>query len=168
MYLVKGMSGEGIKRKGFKNLIIGIVVLVVIVVILVIPIIPVDATYNETEPYNRLATYDVVSATLTEGWDFSRGTYHTSTIVVRNTDSYGGTFSVTHRLYDVNGLYDIETTTAFVGSGQQYSFSTQFDTQWLQDVRGEYSVSAPTVIDNRVVTKHKTVYKSIIEVVFFH
>jgi len=162
------MSGEGAKSGSHRALIAGIIAVAVILVILFIPMIPVDATYNETEPYNRLATYDVVSATLTEGWDLSRGTYHTSTVVVRNTDSYGGTFSVTHRLYDVNGLYDTETTTAFVGSGQQYSFSTQFDTQWLQDVRGEYSVSAPTVIDSRVVTKHKTVYKSIIELLIYH
>jgi len=161
------MSGE-VKKPNYKGLIVGIIVLAVVLIILFIPMIPVDATYNETEPYDRLATYDVVSSSLTEGWDLSRGTYHTSTIVVRNTDSYGGTFSVTHRLYDINGLYDTETTTTFVGSGQQYSFSTQFDTQWLQDVRGEYSVSAPTVIDNRVVTKHKTVYKSIIELMFYH
>jgi hypothetical protein len=162
------MSAEGTKRRGFnKNLIIGIVVLIAIVVILVIPIIPVDATYNETEPYDRLATYEVISATLTEGWDLSMGTYHTSTVVVRNTDAYGGTFSVTHRLYDIDGLDDTDVTTAFVGSGQQYSFSTKFDTQWLQDVRSEYSVSAPTIIDNRVVTKHKTVYKSIIELLLY-
>lgn len=161
------MSEERAKGRGYKNLIIGIVIIAVVLVILLIPIIPVDATYNETEPYNRLATYEVVSATLTEGWDLVRGTYHTSAIVIRNTDSYGGTFSVTHRLYDVNGLYDIETTSAFVGSGQTYTFTTQFDTQWLQDVRGEYSVSAPTVIDNQVVVKHKTVYKSIIELLIY-
>ncbi|NWG11003.1 hypothetical protein HXY33_04540 [Candidatus Bathyarchaeota archaeon] len=153
--------------KGYRNLIIGIIIIAVVIVVLVIPMIPVEESYNETEPYNRLATYDVVSATLTEGWDLVRGTYHTSTIVLRNTDAYGGTFSVTHRLYDINGLYDIETTTAFVGSGQQYTFSTQFDTQWLQDVRGEYSVSAPTVIDTRVVTKQRTVYKSIIQLLFY-
>jgi hypothetical protein len=161
------MGGE-VKKPSYSGLIVGIIVLAVVLVILFIPMIPSDATYSETEPYNRLATYDVVSATLTEGWDLSRGTYHTYTIVVRNTDSYGGTFSVTHRLYDVNGLYDTDATTAYVGNGQQYSFSAQFDTQWLQDVRGEYTVSAPTVIDNRVVTKHKTVYKSIIELMFYH
>lgn len=158
------MGGE-VKKLNYKRIIVGIIVLVIVLVVLFI-LIPVDTTYNETEPYNRLATYDVVSATLTEGWDLVKGTYHTSTVVLRNTDAYGGTFSVTHRLYDINGLYDIEITSAFVGSGQQYTFSTQFDTQWLQDVRGTYFVSAPTVIDNRVVTKHKTVYKSIIELVF--
>jgi len=162
------MSGEGTKGKSYKNLIIGIVIIAVVLVILVIPMIPVEASYNETEPYNRLATYQVVSATLNEGWDLSRGTYHTSEIVVRNTDSYGGTFTVTHRLYDVNGLYGTKTTSAFVGNGQTNTFTAQFDTQWLQDVRGEYTVSAPTVIDNHVVTKHKTVYKSIIELLLYH
>jgi len=162
------MSIEETRKRGFnRNLIIGIVILVAIVVILVIPMIPVDATYNETEPYNRPATYDVISATLTEKWDLSRGTYHASTVVVRNTDAYGGTFSVNHRLYDIDGLEGTDVTTAFVGSGQQYSFSADFDTQWLQDVRAEYSVTAPTVIDSRVVTKHKTVYKSIIELLLY-
>jgi hypothetical protein len=162
------LSGEGAKKANYRGLIAGVIIIAVILVILFIPIIPVDATYNETEPYNRLATYQVVSANLREDWDLSRGTYHTSEIVVRNTDSYGGTFTVTHRLYDVNGLYGTKSTSSFVGNGQTYTFSTQFDTQWLQDVRGEYSVSAPTVIDNRVVTKHKTVYKSIIELMFYH
>jgi hypothetical protein len=54
-----------------------------------------------------------------------------------------------------------------VAAGETKTFRAEFDTRWLQDVRGEYSVSAPTVIDQRVVTKHKTVYKSIIEVLAY-
>ena len=159
------MNEEG--RREYKKIIIGIVIVAVVIVVLFVPMIPVEESYNETEPYNRLATYDVVSATLTEGWNLVIGTYHTSEIAIRNTDAYGGTFTVTHRLYDINGLYDIETTSAFIGNGEQYTFTAQFDTQWLQDVRGEYSVYAPTVIDNQVVTKHRTVYKSIIELLIY-
>jgi hypothetical protein len=161
------MSAENVKGKSFKNLVIGVAIIALVVAILFIPMIPIEEPYNETEPYNRLATYEVVSATLSEKWNIIKGTYHISEIVVKNTDSYGGTFTVTHYLYDVNGLYGIETTSAFVGSGETYTFTAEFDTQWLQDVRGEYSVSAPTVIDTRVVTKYKTVYKSIIELLIY-
>jgi hypothetical protein len=163
------MSGEGTRKPNYKGLIVGIIVLAVVLVILFIPMIPVDATYNDTEPYDRLATYQVVSATLTQEFElFGRGVYHRSTIVVKNIDSYGGTFTVIHYLYDVNGLFGTKTTSAYVGAGQTSNFVAEFDTSLGQDVRAEHSVSAPTVIDNRVVTKHKTVYKSIIELVFYH
>jgi len=163
------MSGEGTRKPNYKGLIVGIVVLAVILVILFIPMIPADATYNDTEPYNRQATYQVVSATLTQEFELiGRGVYHRSTIVVRNTDSYGGTFTVNHYLYDVNGLFGSKTTSAYVGAGQTSNFVAEFDTSLGQDVRAEYTVSAPSVIDNRVVTKHKTVYKSIIELMFYH
>ena len=156
------------KPKSYKKLLVGVIVVVVILIVLFIPIIPVDVTYSETEPYNRLAKYEVTSSTLTEEFElFGRGIYHRSTVVVKNIDSYGGTFTVKHHLYDVNGLYGTETTSGYIGAGNTESFIAEFDTQWLQDVRGEYTVSAPTVIDERVVTKHKTVYKSVIELLIY-
>jgi ABC-type Na+ efflux pump permease subunit len=161
------MSGEGARKRSYRTLIVSIIVIAVVLVILLIPMIPVEASYNDTEPYNRLATYQVVSATLREGWDFTRGTYHTSEVVIKNTDTKDGTFTVTHKLYDVNGLYGTRTTSEYLAAGQTKTSSAQFDTQWLQDVRATYSVSAPTVIDNRVVTKHRTVYKSIIELLLY-
>jgi hypothetical protein len=151
-------------KKEYKKLIIGIVVLVAVIAVLFIPMIPVDVAYSETEPYNRECQYEVVSATLRESWDITRGTYHISEVIVKNIDSYGGTFKVTHYLYDVNGLYDIKETSEYLAAGETKTFRAEFDTQWLQDVRGEYSVLPPTVIDQRVVTKRKTVYKSIIEI----
>ena len=154
-------------KKGHKKLAIGIVVLIVVIAVLFIPMIPVDVAYSETEPYNRECQYEVVSATLRESWDVWRGTYHISEVTVKNIDSYGGTFKVTHYLYDVYGLYGVKETSEYLAPGETKTFRAEFDTQWLQDVRGEYSVSAPTVIDQRVVTKHKTVYKSIIEILLY-
>lgn len=159
---------EEVKPKGYKKLIVGVIVVAVIVIVLFIPMIPVEVTYSETEPYTRLAKYEVVSATLKEELEFfGRWTYHASEIVVKNIDSEGGTFTVKHRLYDVYGLYDIEITNEYLSAGQTKTFRAEFDTQFLQDVRGEYTVSAPTVIDERVVTKQKTVYKSIIELLIY-
>lgn len=145
---------------------LGIIAVAAIIIVLFVPMIPVNVAYSETEPYDRLAKYELVSATLKEELEiFGRWTYHASEIVIKNVDSYGGTFKVTHYLYDVNGLYGIKETSEYVAAGETKTFRAEFDTRWLQDVRGEYSVSAPTVIDQRVVTKHKTVYKSIIEMV---
>lgn len=156
------------KPTGYKKLIMGIIVVAVIVVVLFIPIIPVDATYSETEPYNRLAEYEIVSATLTDEFELlGRGVYHRSTVVVKNIDSYGGTFTVKHYLYDVDGLFGTETTSGYIGAGNTETFIAEFDTSLGQDVRAEYSVSEPTVIDQRVVTKHKTVHKSIIELLIY-
>lgn len=156
------------ERKGIgKKLIVGVIAVAVIIAVLFVPMMPVEVAYNETEPYNRLAEYDVVSATLTDSWDIPRGVYHISEVVVKNTDTYGGTFTVTHYLYDINGLYGTETTNEHVGAGDTKTFTAEFDTFLGQDVRGEYSVLPPTVIDQKVVTKHKTVYKSIIELLIY-
>lgn len=151
-----------------KRLVVGsIIVVAVIVVILLIPMILVEVAYSETEPYNRLAEYQVVSATLTGSWDISRGVYHVSEITVKNIDAYGGTFTVTHYLYDVNGLFGVETTNEYLSAGETKNFRAEFDTSLGQDVRGEYTVSTPTIIDQKIVTKHKTVYKSIIEILVY-
>lgn len=156
------------KPKGYKKLIVGVIVVAVILVVLFIPIIPVEVTYSETEPYDRLAKYEVTSATLTQELElFGRGVYHRSTVVVKNIDSYGGTFTLKHYLYDVNGLFGTETTSGYIGVGNSETFTAEFDTSLGQDVRLEYSVSEPTVIDQRVVTKHKTVYKSVIELLIY-
>jgi hypothetical protein len=163
------MSGEGTRKPDYKKPLVGIIVIVVVLVILFIPMIPVDATYNDTEPYNRLATYEVVSATLTQEFELlGRGVYHRSTVVVKNIDSYGGTFTVNHYLYDVNGLFGNKITSGYIGAGNTQNFVAEFDTSLGQDMRAEYSVSAPTVIDQRVVIKHKTVYKSIVELLVHH
>jgi len=69
----------------------------------------VDVAYTETEPYERPATYDVTSDSITSGWDLARGVYHTVEVNVKNTDTKGGTFAVTLYLYDVNGLFGEET-----------------------------------------------------------
>jgi hypothetical protein len=148
--------------------IISIVVIAVVIIVMFIPMIPVEETYNETEPFNRLATYQVTSATFSEELELlGRGVYHRSTVIIRNTDSYGGTFSVTHNCYDVNGLYGTKTTDGYIAAGGTQSFIAEFDTAFLQDVRAEYSVTAPTVIDERVVTKTRTVYKSPIQMLMY-
>jgi len=155
-------------KKDHKKLIAGVIVVAVVVIVLFIPMIPVEVAYSETEPYNRLAEYQVVSSTLTQEFElFGRGVYHRSTVVIKSIDSYGGTFTVKHDVYDVNGLYGTKTTSGYIGAGNTQTFIAEFDTSLGQDVRAEYSVSEPTVIDQRVVTKHKTVHKSIIEILIY-
>lgn len=168
-----------------KVLIACIAVAVIVLAVLFIPMVPVQETYTETEPYEhviteveyyeREANYEVVSATLNEEMELlGRGVYHVFEVVVENIDSKGGTFTVTLSLYDVDGLYGIESIDHHIASGATEVFTAEFDTRLGQDVRGEYPVSAPkvmderlvekTVTDERLVTKERTVYKSIAEI----
>ena len=146
------------KPIGLKQLVVGIIVAVIVITILFIPMIPVKEAYNESEEYERKAGYEVVSATLK---------VNASIVIVNNIDAYGGTFMVTHHLYDVNGLYGTKTAGEYLAAGQNKTFRAEFDTTGLQDVHSGYSVLAPTVIDRRVVTRHKTVYKSVIEILVY-
>jgi hypothetical protein len=143
------------------------VIIFAIIIILVVPFIPVRESYSEMEPYERAATYEVVSATLTQGFDLKRGIYHTLTVVVKNTDTKGGTFTVILRLYDVNGLFGEKTVSNYIAPGSSATFKAEFDTQLGQDVRGDYELSPPIVIDQRLVTKQRTVYKSIFEILIY-
>lgn len=175
------MSEEA--KRDYKWLIVGAIV-VAVIVILFIPMIPAEVTYSETVPteetymdeesYERDATYVVDDYVLQEklGWfDF----YVQSDVTVRNTDEYGGTFVVVHRLYDVYGLFGSETDSFYLGAGQSYTSTATFDTSWGQDTLGDYDVTPPTVIDTRLVEKTrivdklvektKTVHKSIIAIV---
>jgi len=154
------MSQERIRHR---NVVITIVVMAVIAVVLLVPVIPVDTVYSETEPYTRTARYEVVSATLSSSWNLARGTYHISEVKIKSLDAYGGTFTVTHYLYDVNGLVDTANTNNYVTAGQTVTFRVEFDTEAFRDYRAEYSVLAPNVIDQHVVTKHRTAYKSVIQ-----
>ena len=162
----RAMSKEA-KLRSYEKLIVGIVVAAIIVTVLFIPMIPVKEAYSETEEYGREARYEVASVTFKQENESGRGVYHASTVVVKNIDPYGGTFWVTHYLYDANGLKGTKTTGEYLSAGQNKTFRAEFDTQGLQGVQGGYSVSAPTVMDKRVATKSKTVYKSIIELLLY-
>lgn len=165
--MVKKKRKMGETKKDYGKPIIGIVAFTVAIITLFLPIVPIRIAYNEVEPYYRECRYEVVSATFEESWDIGRGTYHISEVTIKNVDSYGGTFTVMHYLYDINGLYDTKRTTEYLAPGGTKTFRAEFDTRWLQDVRAEYSVSAPTVRDERIVTRYRTVYKSIIEIFIY-
>ena len=149
---------KGAKPIGHKQLVVGIIVAVVVITILFIPMIPIREAYSETDEYEREARYEVVSVALVG---------NESNVVVKNIDAYGGTFLVTHYLYDVGGLHRTTTTGEYLAAGESKTFRAEFDTEGLQDVYGGFSVSAPTIIDRRVVMRHKTVYKSIIEILIY-
>ena len=153
-------------KKDYKKLIIGVVVIAVVIVILFIPMIPIEVAYSETEEYERLATYVVDDWNLEEklGWF---DVYVQSDVTVRNTDKYGGTFVVVHKLYDVYGLFGSVEDSFYLGAGESHTSTATFDTSWGQDTVGNYDVTPPTVIDTRLVEKTKTVYKSIIEILVY-
>lgn len=158
-----------IERKGigYKKLIIGVIVVVVILAILLVPMIPTSEAYNVTEPYERKATCVVDDWDLTEKWSFSIGFYVQSDVTVRNTDKSGGTFKVVHKLNDIHGLFGTVTDSFFLGAGASHKSTATFDTRMGQDTLGTYSVTTPTITDEQIVTKHRTVYKSIIELLIY-
>lgn len=160
------MSGEEEKR-GYKKLIVGVIVVAVILIILFIPIIPIEEAYSVTEPYERVATYVVDDWDLVEKWSLNIGFYVQSDVAVRNTDEYGGTFKVVHKLNDIHGLFGTVTDSFQLDAGASYTSTATFDTRMGQDTLGTYSVTAPTIIDEQLVTKYRTVYKSIIELLIY-
>ena len=139
----------------------------VALVVVLIPIIPISEAYNVTEPYERGCTYTVIDWDLSESWSLSLGFYVQSEVTVRNTDETGGTFLVDHNLRNIDGPFGTETDTFYLGAGQSHTSTATFDTSMGQDTRESYSVDPPTITDERVVTKHRTVYKSIIEFVLY-
>jgi len=157
----------GSDPKSYRNLIIGVIVVAVILVVLLFPMIPTSEAYNVTEPFERNCTYVVDDWDLEEKWSFSIGFYIQSDVTVRNTDESGGTFNVVHRLDDINGLFGTDTDSFYLGAGGSYTSTAIFDTSWGQDTKGTYSVTAPTITDEQIVTKHRTVYKSIIELLVY-
>jgi len=138
-----------------------LVIVAVIVLVLFAPIVPVTRTYSIVEPYERHAKYDVISATLERKIDLVRGVYVVSKVAIRNVDKLGGTFTVTHYFHTVDATYE-KITRDYIAPGETKTFNAELDIRLGQDVRQGFSVLPPKVIDKRVVTKHETIYKSII------
>jgi hypothetical protein len=145
-----------------RNIVIIIAIVIAIMIILFAPIFPVTETYKEQQFYQRSVTYVVDSAKCYESWNLQLGFYVQSEVVVRNTDSFGGTFKVRHELYDINGLFGSKTDTFYLGAGQSYKSIATFDTKMGQDTKGYYSVEPPTITDTRLVDKTRVVYKPLI------
>jgi hypothetical protein len=161
------MSNE-VKKGSYKQLIIGVIVVSVVLAVLFIPMIPTSEAYNVSEPYERDCTYVVDDWDLTEKWSLSIGFYVQSDVTVRNTDKDGGTFKVVHKLNDIHGLFGTETDSFYLSAGASHTSTATFDTTMGQDTLGTYSVTAPTITDEQIVTKHRTVYKSTIELLIYH
>jgi len=149
---------EGARLSSYEKLSVGIIGVAVVIAVLFIPMIPTREAYRVTEEYERDAKCEVVSVAL-EG--------NESQVVVKNIDAYGGTYLVTHYLYDAGELHKTKTTGEYLAAGESKTVRAEFDTEGLQDVSGGFSLSAPTVIDRRVVTRHRTVYKSLIEILLY-
>lgn len=153
-----------------KSLVFGII-LIFTVGVMNIPLVDVQEAYTELEPYeeqyidletfSRDCKYRLIDATLESHISLSIGIYHTLTVFVQNIDDYGGQFSVELRLYDVDGLFSKRLVLNHIGAGLTETFSTDFDTELGQDVRGEYTVNPPLVSDQRSVTKTRIAYRQV-------
>ena len=157
---------------GHKGLI-GSLIFIAILFLGVVPIFPVEEAYTEMEPYQetyeaieqyqRQVRYNIIDSDLVASWSISLGTHHIYTVVLQNTDDYGGYFQVSFELYDVEGLFEVKSDRHYIGAGGTETFRAEFDTKTGQDVRGERYVSAPTVTDQRIVTQTRTAYRKVVK-----
>ena len=145
-------------RKG----LIGSLIFIAMLFLVVVPIFPVEEPYTEMEKYERRVRYNIIDSKLVASWNIFLGTYHIYTVVLQNTDDYGGYFQVSFELYDVDGLFAVESDHHYIGAGGTETFCAEFDTKTGQDIRGQKHVSAPTMTDQRIVTKYRTVSKSLL------
>lgn len=114
--------------------------------------------FQTTELYQEQVRmqYQIIDPTdLTEQWNISLGFYQVGRVTVRNTDTEGGTFSVTYKFRNVYGIAKQETSSYFIASGDSHTFEFTYDSEMGEDVTGEYSTSEPfkTVIKTRTVNK---------------
>ncbi|PDM26985.1 hypothetical protein CP083_00950 [Candidatus Bathyarchaeota archaeon B24-2] len=139
-------------------------ILIALAFILFAPVIPTKETYAEPEPFKREARYEVVSSSLSTGFDLFRGFYTIFEVKIKNTDKYGGNFTVTFYLYDKEGLFGKDVESGQIGSGEERTFRAEFDTRLGQEVRGEYKVTPPIVVDQKLHYVQRVVRKSLIQI----
>jgi len=139
-------------------------ILTALVLILFAPVIPVEVTYAEPEPFKREARYEVISSSLSTGFDLFRGFYTVFEVKIKNTDKYGGNFTVAFYLYDKEGLFGKDVKSGQIGPGEEKTFRAEFDTKFGQEVRGEYKVTPPIVVDQKLHYVQRVVRKSLIQI----
>lgn len=137
-------------------------ILIVVIVVTLIPILPVEEEYVEIEGYDRPADYSILSSELNASSDSARGAFTIFDVVIENSDVFEGVFQVELRLYDLKGLYGAENTTVYIPAGTTRTLRAEFDTHYGQEVRGEVSVTSPTTSDQRLVTRYRRAYRSVI------
>ncbi len=125
--------------------------------------------YTVREPVEREIRHAVLSDTVIEKWDLVIGVYHVMKVEIKNIDTQMGTFDVILELFDIKGSLGRYKDSHPLAPGETYAFSAWWDTNLGQDVVWEYVVYPPTVVDERLVTKYRTKYrtehKSIVHIV---
>ncbi len=142
--------------------------IIFVVIVLVIPIIPIQYTVTETRTRNLRYSSQLYHKVVA-GMDIG-GPYFVN---VTNTDSIGGSFSVTMKYWSatiINGqagkqLEDTYTQSSFINAKTTQSFSAPENWFVFEPIYSfSYSVSAPSIQQAYNVTK--TEYRSILNLVF--
>lgn len=140
-----------------KKLLILVIVSLTVVIVLFIPIIPTNETYNEIEPYERDAKYEVIKDIyhrdiepnpfpLLELTQLPFAGYN-STVLLKNIDEFDATFSVTHKIYynpdsrpdlnpDEKVLYLEGVVGEYILSGQTKALIFSFN--WIDEGQEPY------------------------------
>jgi hypothetical protein len=145
--------------------VLTIVAVVVGVIILFLPVVPVDVPYTTEEPFEREMRYVVLRVDLIEDWHLVYGVFHRMEVEIENVDVFPGRFDVVFELWDIDRSLGGYIDSHSLMPGETHVFSAWWDTDLGQDVRGNYIVTPSTVIDRRLVTRYRTEYKSIFQII---
>lgn len=146
-----------------KIIVVAVIAIVVILAVLFVPFVPAKETYSEVEQYSKPAGYSVDRDEWDSGWSISKGCYCNIYIKVRNTDVRGGTFDVSVEIQDILTVVYSNSKSQYIGPGESYQFRFYYNTHCDTDYVWSYDVDPPSIIDERVVEKERTVYKSVVQ-----
>lgn len=152
-----------------KKIALAIIVAVVTCFLLFAPIIPVSVEYKETEPVEVPVEYEYSaewgSTLLGLDWELY------CEVVVENVDDEGGPFTVTVYFYDGDNLAYKDSDTKYIAPGQEatftlYSSGLSYSTDWETRYHVTVDIDPPKKIEYRVVSRYKTKYISLIQLLF--
>jgi hypothetical protein len=141
------------------------IAIIFLVIVLVIPIIPIQKTVTKTRTRNLQYSSQVYGQSI--------GLFIPKSVKVTNTDSIGGTFSITMNMWSndiVRGvvtprLDDTSTQSSFISAKATHTFSLPDNWFIMEPMYSlTYSVSAPSTQVTYNVTQ--TEYKSMLDLLF--
>lgn len=118
----------------------------------------VQEPYTVQVPYTYSYKYSVIDSKFERLWNLELGDYVKGTVVVSNADDSGGTFVVNFNYITLDGT-TTKSDSRYIPAHSSQIFSTIFDSQSGQDVRGSYDVTPPTETRYKEEVRYRTVEK---------
>jgi len=155
-------------RKRLTGVTIAIIVIAVVVV-LFLPIIPVETSYEVEEKREVRVNYkydhyyrEILAKILPPDWELEY------VCTIENVDAVGGTFTVKVTFFDRGIAACTASDIKYIGPGQKTTFYLRssglaYSTDWGTRYTVESNITPPTKIETHIVTKYKTKYVSLFQ-----